>query len=175
MIPLVETCRKCGADLHPNQKVCIECGAPTPAGGGFYVEEDKKWRPTKNMKIGAVVFAALVLLAIIVNSLRVAPPDVVAKEWFDAITQRKVRVAADLATPQLQQTLMARNMDLMALADEYYTAVSMDRAKYSIKKPTISGNTATATVALTYPNGLRRQVQLVMVKVGRAWKVNEIN
>lgn len=172
-------CRKCGHELHPEQKVCINCGAPTPAGGGFYVEEDKKWQPTKNMMIGAGAVVLVLLIALIASAFRTMPPDVVAKEWFTAMTERRVGAAQKLVTPKLQDDLNKRNEDLRSVSDDYYTAIESDAAKFAIGQPRFdtpsNPTTAVVTIAFNYPDGHSRMEQIKIVKVGRAWRIDEIN
>lgn len=170
-------CRKCDAELHPQQKVCPECGTPTPAGGGFYVEEERKWRPTPRMiRIAAGAAALLLIVVIGYRVLHVVPADIVAKEWFGAMVGRQIAKARGYVTPRLEQELSGRMMDLRALADEYYTEVVNNQATYAVGTPQSTGpKTASILIDVSYPGGEGgREVRLEMVKQGRRWMVDRI-
>lgn len=172
-------CAKCGAELHPEQKVCLECGARTAAGGAFYVEEKQLWRPTPAMIKVTGAAAFVLILVLLALGLRVTPPESVANEWFDALTQRQVRKASSMITPALQQTLSARGEDIRSLSDEYYSAVINDGATWTMGEPRLDPEdrpvNATITFVLTYPDGQRKEVEARMLKIGRRWLVNEVS
>lgn len=172
-------CQKCGAELHPEQKVCLECGARTAAGGAFYVDEKQPWRPSRNMIICAAAVVFLLIVVGIVSSLRTVPPEVVARQWFDALVQRQVRKAADMTTPQMQQTLAARNEDMRAISDEYHSAIVNDAAQWSIREPLLEPKNnptrASVTIVLKYPDGHVAEVIVQVVKVGRCWRIDGVS
>ncbi len=171
-------CRKCGAELHPDQKICIQCGTPTPAGGGFYVEEKERWRPSKNTIIGAGAAVGVLIIALVILALRTAPPEVVAKEWFDAMSGRQLSKARTYITREMSRSLEDKAGGLMALSDDYYVAVVEDRARVTVGKPRYdvedNPTSANIVISLNYPDGRINRVQLQMVKVGRSWRVNQI-
>jgi len=173
-------CRKCGAELHPEQRVCIECGERTAAGGKFYVEEEQHWWPSRKMiqiAVGAV--GAVLLILILYSVLHVVPPDAVARNWFDAMVQRRVVDARAYVTPKFEQDLSTRMMDLAVLADEYLTEVVNNKATYDVGKPVYDrpDNPASAqvTIRIRYVGGgPGRDVVVQMAKVGRAWRINGV-
>ena len=171
-------CRKCGTELHPDQKVCIKCGTPTPAGGGFDVEETERWRPSKNMIIGAGVAVGVLIIALVIAAMRTAPPEVVAKEWFDAMSNREIRKARQYITAEMEQSLEDTTGGLLALSDEYFVAVTQDNASVTFGKPRFdvedNPTAANVTIALKYPDGRWDEVEVQMTKVGRSWRINQI-
>ena len=172
-------CRKCGAELHPDQKVCIQCGERTAAGGKFDVEEEQRWRPSqKQIYVCAGVVAFLLLVLMLYKALHVVPPEVVAKDWFDAMLQRRFTAARSYVTPEFEQDLSARMMDMRALADTWIEEVSNNRATYQVGPPALDRPTnprrADLTITMKYPGGqLAREIKVEMAKVGRAWKVDQ--
>ncbi|MCL5102771.1 MAG: zinc ribbon domain-containing protein [Armatimonadetes bacterium] len=167
------TCQKCGAELHEDQKVCIACGTRTLRGDGFDYSV-KKWTPTKNHKIAAGAVLLVLIILWITSALRVMPPEVVAKEWFVAMTDRRIAAAQSYVSQALESDLQARNMDLRAMSDEYYTEVVQNLAKYQIGPPQVNGASASIKIVLSYPEGSAREVNIEMVKDGRRWVVNRI-
>lgn len=169
------TCKKCGCEVHEDQKVCIQCGTRTIRGDGFDYDQ-KTFTITKNMKIGAAILAFLVVVGILINALRVTPPDVVAKDFFTAVADRKVNAAEKYTTPNVESYLQTRGMDLRAIADECYSAISGENAKYSLAKPVMSGDKAATVVAtLTYPDGRQKPYKIELTKQGRQWAVNKMD
>lgn len=172
-------CRKCGAQLHPEQKVCIQCGAPTPAGGGFDVEEEQPWRPSRNMIYAAAGVLAVIIIVLVARSFRTVPAEVVAKEWFDAMAQRQIGKAERMVTRKFLDELASQNMNLLAIADEIYTRVNQDMATPSFGKPVYdvedAPTTAEVTITLKPPQGPPSDTHLMLVKVGRQWRVDSID
>ena len=167
-------CKKCGAELHDDQKVCIQCGTLTVAGGGFDYGNKDPWRPTKKMIYGAGAVVALLIIALIINGMRVVPPDVVANEWFDAMSQRRIKAAKEYMAPELVEK-MSVNLGMEATADEYFTMITTEGGKCKIEKPRMSGTTsAEVTLDISKPDG-EQEVRLVMSKVGRKWLINQVN
>lgn len=167
-------CQKCGAELRKEQKVCIVCGTPTPAGGNFYVEEDKKWTPSLLQKCigGGVVLVLLIL--IIANMLKVVPPEKVAQKWVDALVSRQVKTARNLSTPTMEQNLQT-GFDLVALSDDYNSRVVADEAEYKVAKPVYSDpSNANVKILFATPDGSVFTVNLDMIKQGRRWMVDRV-
>jgi len=121
----------------------------------------------------------VLIVVLVICSLRTAPPDVVAREWFDALIQRQVRKAAKMTTPRLRQFLAARNEDIRTISDEYYSAVVNDEASWSVEEPQVEPSAnptrARVTISLKYPDGRITEVEVRVVKVGRAWRVDGIS
>lgn len=171
-------CRKCGMELHPDQKVCIRCGQPTPKGGGFdYGEEKEAWRPSPAVLYTAGGVTLLLLVLILVHVLRVDPPEKVAKVWFDALAQRKVGIAQKYITQECDQDLQSRFADLRAVSDSYYSYISDNAATYRIGKAKLNSEKkptkASVTITMKSSSG-DMPVEIEMVKVGRRWMVNKI-
>ncbi len=170
-------CQKCGTELHEDQKVCIACGTRTIRGDNYSFGDKEPWRPTKNHIIGAASVLVLLIVLLIINAMRADPPKVVAEEWFNAMTQRKVKDARKLSTPDLEENLQSHGMDLMAISEEYYSDITSNggSVKVSEPKPAGSKSTLSVDVSVSYNNGEpARQYNLEMVKVGKNWRMNKI-
>ncbi|MCE5322498.1 zinc ribbon domain-containing protein [bacterium] len=169
-------CKKCGAELHEDQKVCIACGTRTIRGDNYEYDSQVAWRPSRNMWIAAAGVVVLVVIAIILNSMRTVPPKDVANEWFSAMTQRKVRDARELSTPRLEEDLQSRGMDLIAISEEYYGDITSSGGSFEISNPKPAGKNALSfDVSINYNDGEpTRGYCLEMVKVGRQWRVDKI-
>lgn len=170
-------CRKCGAELHPDQKACIACGETTSAGGKFDVEEEQHWRPTDiQIKIAAGVVGLILLILILHKLLYVQPVDEVAKEWFDAMVQRQLAVAKRLSASELEQNLSSQSLDLRGLSDLYVADITGSGGTYTFGQAQFDNPTrpkmADIEVPVKGPTGeLLRVVKLHLIKVGRAWRV----
>lgn len=170
-------CRKCGAELDPKQKVCPRCGERTAAGGKFHVEDEVHWRPSPTaIKVAVGVFLVVLIAIILRGTIHVAPPEAVAKEWFEAMTTRSIGAARECVTPAFESSLSTRQMSLISLSDEYFAEVDQYQARYSIAKPVYRNPShAEVSVHLTYPGTApSSEVKIQMVKVGRRWKVDGV-
>ncbi|MGB9619471.1 MAG: zinc ribbon domain-containing protein [Armatimonadota bacterium] len=170
-------CRKCGAELHPDQKVCIQCGERTAAGGKFDVEEERHWRPSPRLMqaVGAAV-ALLILILILYRALHVVPPEVVAEDWFNAMLSRNFSRARTMITPAFDQDLSARMMDMRALAEMWIEDINSYNATPRVSAPDYDKPTdprrAIITITLQSNSGeTARQIRLTLVRVGRVWKI----
>jgi hypothetical protein len=172
-------CLKCGEENHEDQKVCLHCGALTPRGGGFYYEDKKRFQLTKKHKLyGAIGLGVLLLIVILAKMLHVTPPDQVAREWFAAVSERRISAANSYTTPKLQSQLQARLMDMRAISDECYTEINEYRAACRFQPPQYDDpdnpRTARIIIALNRPDGGVRTLDLGLVKQGRAWKIDSL-
>jgi hypothetical protein len=170
-------CRKCGADLHHEERICARCGTPTPRGGGFYVEEEPKWRPSPQaIKIVAGAVALLLVVVISYKLLHVTPPEVVAEKWFSSLVSRRIGNAEAVTSKACMDSLMTRMQGLRSLSDDYYTEVVNNQAKYKLSAPAYRDrNHADVRVTLSYPSGdPMKIVSLGMVKQGRRWLVDSV-
>ena len=172
-------CRKCGAELHPDQKVCIKCGEPTPAGGGFDYGEKEPWRPNRSqMLIAGGAIALLLLIVILGKVLHTTPPEEVAEEWFSAMAERRIRAAREMVTPNLEEELAKRNMDLRDRSDEYFDKIDREGATYSLGETTLDSpdNPTRAYIAikLSFPDGTSSTIPLELAKHGRTWRVDRV-
>ena len=167
-------CPKCGMELVDTQKVCVGCGALTPAGGFFYVDH-AKWVPSKKIKIAAASLAGVIVLIIILQLLKITPPDKVAARWFECLADRQIVSASKLVTENFNTQLSDRMLDLRALSDEYYydadeqVTISASEPEYDIE---FNPTEAKVTLSVVYSSGRSQQINLGLVKVGRQWLVN---
>jgi hypothetical protein len=108
--------------------------------------------------------------------MKTIPPKDVAQEWFSAMSQRKVKDARELSTPNLEEDLQSRGMDLIAISEEYYGDITSSGGSFEISKPKPAGkSTLSFDVSVTYNNGEpTRGYCLEMVKVGRQWRVDKV-
>jgi hypothetical protein len=128
------------------------------------------------MIIGAAAVIVIIVLIMTLNSMKTVPPMDVAQEWFSAMTQRKVKDARELSTPNLEEDLQSRGMDLMAISDEYYGDITSNGGSFSVSKPKSAGkNTLSLNISVTYNDGEpTRDYCIEMVKVGRQWRVDKV-
>jgi len=171
-------CVKCGAELHPDQKVCIKCGTRTAAGGHFYIEKKEAWKPTRNMKYAAAGAVVLLIVALIVNSLKVIPPDEVTKEWFDAMVGREYNKAARHHSPEFTSKMQSGISDTRAISDYLYDDVVNNQAQYTIGAPTYdipaAPTRANVMVTLTLADGRQNEIQVDLIKSGRRWLIDNV-
>ena len=170
-------CRKCGAELHHEERVCARCGTRTPKGGGFYVEEEQKWRPSPlAIKIAAGVVALLLIVLIGHKLLHVTPPELVAEEWFSSLAGRRIGSAEALTSKACMADLTTRMQDLRSLSDDYYTEVVNNQAKYKLSAPAYRDpDHVDISITLSYPGGdPKKVVSIAMVKYGRQWLVRSV-
>lgn len=169
-------CRKCGAELHPEQKVCLQCGTRTAAGGNFAVDEKESWRPTPNMIKAGIGVLVLIVLLLVMRGLRTIPPDQIAQEWFDSMVGRNYGKAQKYITEGFKSRMVTGVSDLRALSDNYYEEVINNQAKYTFDKPVYDipadPHTAKINLNLSYPDGQTKQIEIDMVKNGRHWIVD---
>lgn len=168
------TCKKCGLELHEDQKVCIQCGTRTIRGDGFEWDE-KRWTPSPGVKIGAGAVVLILLVVFIINSLKVVPPNDVTEEWFGAMVKREMRVASRMVTPAVNAELESRGMSLHALSEDVYNEVESYNAKYTFSPTEMQGeNAARIQVTLNRPDGYGRTLFVDLVKHGRKWQINAV-
>jgi len=166
-------CRKCGAELHPDQKVCIQCGTRTVAGGGFYVEEKEPWKPTRNMKYAAAGVVLLLIILLVARSLRTVPPDVVAKQWFDAMLSRQCATAAKYQSESFLSSMPAGMNDTLAISDDLVENIGTTNAQYTFGSPTLdTTNTAKVPITVKYTDGRTSQLEVDLTKSGRQWQIS---
>jgi len=172
---LVLTCKKCGSELHEDQKVCIACGTRTIRGDGFDYSVEK-WRPSRRIKIaaGVVVFAWIVVM--VANALRITPPSEVNKEWFEAMYTHNMKVATPMVTENFTKFLSDRNWNLGDLSALWNGEVIGSSAKPSYGKPVMTGErNATIPITLNYPDGQVRVITIDLIKDGRQWMIEAYN
>lgn len=171
-------CRKCGADLVRDQKVCPQCGELTAAGGKYDIEQEPPpWRPSPRMiKAAAAILAAVLVLAIIIKATRKETPDTVADKWFRALASRNVLSAQQYVTPKLLETLGTRMMSLTTISEEYVTEMSINRSEPKLGKAVYRGaDQAEVLLTFTRPDGSPGpQFRLVLVKMDGEWKIDRV-
>lgn len=166
------TCKKCGSELHEDQKVCIVCGTRTIRGDGFDYSV-QKWRPSLRIKIAAGIVVLALVVMMVMDSLRVAPPSEVNKQWFEAMYGHNMKVASPMVTAKFTSYLTDRNLNLGDLATEWNGEIEGSNAKPSYGKPVMtSQKTASIPIALAYPDGSSRIITIDLIKDGRHWMVD---
>lgn len=168
-------CHKCGAELRSEQKVCILCGTRTAAGGNFVVDEKEPFQVTSNMKKAAGAAVLLIVVLLVAQLLRVTPPDVIAKQWFDAMAQREILKAEKFHSPAFVSRMQQGMTDTRAISDYIYDEINTRQAQSSVGKAVYSGaNQATVDIAMDYPDGQKRPIQVVFTKSGRRWLIDKL-
>jgi hypothetical protein len=172
-------CKKCGAELAEGQRACLECGEVTAAGGKFDYGEEKRFELTRNHILAAIGIFLVIIIVLVARGLQTVPPEKVAREWFDALSQRQLRRAKSYVTPKFEQDLAGKMMDLRAMSDECYNDVVSNDARFKVSRPSFDNpsnpKTANITISLVYPNGeLARTITIKMLKEGRRWRVDRL-
>ncbi|MEN6371116.1 MAG: hypothetical protein ABFD64_03800 [Armatimonadota bacterium] len=169
-------CKKCGASLHPEQKVCLACGTQTDRWpGGPKAEEEPPvqipWLPIGIIAGGLVL--AIVLFALAMH-FRIAPPDEVANKWLLAVTSRDVKRAKEFTTPDFEAMLADRPMSAEK-GDDYYDFMYNNDATYSVSKPRMESSlVAYVTVTFKGKNGQSLSENIRMELLNRKWKITLI-
>lgn len=170
-------CHKCGAELRSEQKVCIQCGTRTIAGGNFEIHEKQPFQITSSMKKVAAAAAALVLVLLLAQCLRVTPPDAVAQTWFNAMAQRDYNKAAKFHSPDYASSMQDGISDTRAVSDFIYDELNARQAKGKVGQAVYTAgasNQATVDIALSYPDGQARTMQVAFAKIGRKWLIERL-
>ncbi|MBI2844212.1 MAG: hypothetical protein HYX78_12495 [Armatimonadetes bacterium] len=174
---LTMKCKKCGQSLHPDQKVCLDCGTQTDRWPGGPAREEKPpieipWTPVAIIGGGLLIVIVLVVIA---WNLRVVPPDQVTMKWLDAVASRNVNRAKDYTTEHFESLIADRPMSAEK-SDEYYQFVYNNDATYTVTEPIYDAakNPTSASVAVTLKgeNGQNLQDRYQLVRVDRAWKLD---
>ena len=166
------TCRKCGMELHEDQKVCIQCGTRTIRGDGFDYNVER-WRPSRRMIRAAEVVLLSLLVLMVANALRITPPGDITKQWFAAMYDRDLTAASRMVTPNFVKFQEDRGVDLGTLSYEWNGEVIGLSAKPTYGKPVMNGQrNAAVQITLTYPDGHILIKTVDLVKNGRRWMVD---
>jgi len=170
-------CKKCGASLHPEQKVCLDCGTETDRWPGGPKEEDKPpveipWTPIGIIAGGLVLVIVLVSLAL---HFRIVPPDQVTERWLSAVTSRNTQRAKEYTMPEFEASLADRPMSAEK-GDEYFSFMYNNEAKYTVSKPQMNGpNNAIVTVTFTGTNNETLTERVHLELTGRTWKITLVD
>ena len=171
-------CPKCGVDVIDTQKICPQCGAFLPASGYFY-QDEKRFHITPKMKKGAWIVGGLILLLLIINAVRVSPPDQVAKEYIELLSERNVPASKKLVTQSFEDDLQERMHYISDISGELFlftpagTATTFTSSVAGYDNP---DQPASAKVSVTINNtqyGIK-VVNLDLVKQGRRWYINRL-
>jgi hypothetical protein len=166
---------KCGAELRSEQKVCIVCGTRTAAGGHFHVEEKQAWKPTAIHIYAASAVAVVLIILLITHIFSTVPPEVVAKEWFDAMSQRSCRQAEKYHSPEFISKMQSGISDTQAISDYIFDEVVNNQAVYTVGVPSFpSPGRANVLVTLKYPDGHVNEVPVDLTKSGRRWLIANV-
>ena len=164
--------------MREEQKACFQCGALTLAAGMYYIEEKKRWTPSRNMIIAAVVLVLVLIGSMVASSMRTVPADEVVKQWFAEMVDRRPYIAENYVTPQLEQYLAKRQSDLRSLSDDYYDRVVNQSGTYNVSIPSYDSPSDPKVAVVTINGQAARgafQYQVHMVKVGRQWLIDSVD
>jgi len=169
---IIVKCVKCGAELRDEQKVCIQCGMRTAAGGHFHIEEKEAWKPSRNVKCAAAGVVALLIIAVVAMSFRIVPPEVVTKQWFDSMISRDYSKAEQYHSQQFMDYMQQNMRDTRAISDELIDRLGGFQTPYTIGAPTFTApDQATVPVTFTSPDGGPGTITVTLAKFGRKWLV----
>jgi hypothetical protein len=171
-------CPKCKADLTDEQKVCIVCGALTPA-GGFYYQDHTRWYELKKVRIAGIVAASVLVIIMIINAVRVMPPETVAAEWCDDMSQGAIKKAQRYAGPNFISNLQERMLDSLAMAEEIRSSTGAEFITAVPDPPTYdveyAPTEASVKVTLINPTGQAVYTcRVELVKSGRRWLIENV-
>ena len=172
-------CKKCGAILHPEQKICMDCGTETHLwpGGVKKAEEPVREIPWKAISIigGAILLVAVII--IIVLHLRVIPPDQVARNWLDAVINRSTTRAKEFTTDKFESN-SAGSTRSTDMSDQYVMLFGNEGGDYTVSQPQYDSpnNPTAATVVITLrsKNGQTLTQQIILLKEDSKWKVDAV-
>ncbi len=169
-------CKKCGTSLHPEQKVCLQCGTHTSLWDGGADKEEKPpviipW--TAVGIIGGGLLLAIILLGVGLH-FRIVPPDQVVSQWTDHVLSRRFNEAKKLTTPAFEATILDQPASAEK-SDNYIEFMRNNEADYTLSKPVYNGpNSAVVTISFKGKNGLSLTEQIHLVLEKRAWKIASI-
>lgn len=168
-------CAKCGAELHEEQKVCIQCGARTAAGGHFEVEQKQAWKPSAAVKYVALAAALVLVIVIAAMCLRVMPPQTVAQQWFDSMVSRNYAKAARFHSQQFIQQMEQTMSDTRAVSDMIIDRLGGVQTPYTFSAPTmVTPNQASVVVNYTAPDGQPGTITISLARYGRRWLITSV-
>ncbi len=169
-------CVKCGAQLRDNQKVCIQCGTRTAAGGNFQVEQKEAWKPSLNVKVAAAGAALLIILLIVTACLKIVPPETVAKQWFDSMVSRNYSKAANFHSQQFIAEMEQTMFDTRAKSDMIIDRLGGVQTPYTFSAPTTTApGQASVLVKFTSDDGQPGTITISLGKFGRKWLITSMS
>jgi uncharacterized membrane protein YvbJ len=169
-------CKTCGQSLHPEQKICINCGTQTDRWPGGPTVQQKPavevpWKTVGMVGGGVLLLLIIVLVAL---SLRITPPDQVAKLWTDAVLTMNFDKARTFTTERFESSQADRSASAEK-GDQYYMFVNDNKGDYTVGPPQMSGDSAArVTLTFTGANGQTLKNEIELVKQGKAWKINRV-
>ncbi len=171
-------CKKCRTSLHPEQKVCLECGTHTHLwdGGADKLEEPKAPIPWKPLAIIAGCLVIAIVIIAIGMHLRVPPPNEVADKWMSALLRRNIKEARKYTTPGFEALIIDRPASAEK-ADEYYEFMHNNNAKsYKLSKPEYNTHSAaTVTLTISGETGVSLTENIRFAREERAWKITDVD
>lgn len=172
-------CPKCNAELTSDQKVCVLCGALTPA-SGYYYDDRPKFHFTKHLRIFLYIIGCIFFLFTLYFFLRVIPPQQVAIDWLNAMCNRRINYGASMITENFRSALSEQFSDMREVSDILYTDSSSAQSTLIVGDPdyqeTAKQTIAIVPAALVDINGqIIRNMRVELVKEGRHWRINGFN
>lgn len=163
--------------MRSEQKVCIQCGTRTMAGGNFGIPEKEPFRINRSMKWIAAAAVLVIIALLIAKAMSITPPDVNAQLWFDAMAGRDYNRAEQFHAPQFTAKMESGVTDTRAISDYIYEELTAKQGQGTAGKPVyVPGhpNEATVDIAMTYGDGHTGTIQVVFTKIGRKWLVRKL-
>jgi uncharacterized membrane protein YvbJ len=170
-------CTKCGQSLHPDQKICINCGQQTdkwPGGPKVEVKPPVEI-PWKMVGIAGGGLLVLIIAIVVAMALRTVPPDQVTRKWVEACIVRNVDRAKQYTTQSYEDSLFDRSASAEK-ADNYFEFLHENTGSgYQVSKPTSTGPKS-AQVIVTFKGGPGQELinRVQLTKQGKIWKIEQV-
>lgn len=168
-------CPKCDTQLTSEQKVCVKCGAYTPASGYFY-QDSKEFQLTKTSKLLILILGFFLVFLLLYKLIHITPPHAVAEQWLKAMTSRQINHAAKLVTEDFKSALIDNFSDMREVSDNLYVDASLPGASLVVKKAnmdhSLAGNRANVAALILHNGKTIKQMEIELVLQGRKWKIN---
>jgi len=167
-------CEKCGGQIDPKGRYCMECFEPAPSP---FADEEKKPIPKQAIYAGAGLVVLIVLVSVIL-SLRTMPPDRVAMEWLEACASANGLRAMKYTTDEFEASgSIDRKMSYEKI-EEYATNRRETGLTFTPHPPVYDRpkrpTSAEVVVTFHYGKGLDYDRKIILRKVGRDWKVDDV-
>ncbi len=171
-------CPKCGVEVIDTQKICPQCGAFLPASGYFY-QDEKKFHITPQMKKAALIVGGFLLLLMIINCLRVTPPDQVGQTYIELLASRNLNAAKKMVTEDFENDMQESMRYITDTSGELY--LFTPGSSTTTFTPSVTGyddpdSPTAASVSVRVDNSQNgtMTVNLELVKRGRRWYINRL-
>lgn len=178
-------CSKCGTDNPEEGTFCTECGEPLakPINGEQKIDPIKK---KKLIRLGVILFAAVVLIAAAVVLLSGDKAEGAAEDFCDSLLDMNLNSAVEMLPPAVINYISG-SLDLEnvryeiirseELSDEYVWSIN---ERYALRFGTDSNYISSASVvylraAVSGRAVSRDEIQLIMVEIDGDWYLDPLS